>query len=336
MSASASRSVAIVRARVHSPARAMRTSRRQGATTALVALVRRRQPKRLLGELGSDGRCAALGRERGGILEHGGGGGVRSVAREREVTRAEERVLDDLRNSSVNASSLVAQVEVENRRQQRVGEANRAVLALDHVRGDCRRERVGGNTCPLQERLRRRPQCRGERERVARHRGKSGEPRADELVQPLRNRKRLERVDVHVENACQLQREERITAGPLVDAEQRLAGERPPETVVQQPMERADAERSNRQPLDAPRIQRLLQPGRLGASDEPPGEQHENRARSESSQRKRKRARRGRVEPLNVVDRKQNRLPLAEQVQHVAYRHAERAVINRIVGGLLA
>ena len=121
-----------------------------------------------------------------------------------------------------------------------------------------------------------------------------------------------------------------------MDAEQRLAGERPPETVVQQPMERADAERSNRQPLDAPRIQRLLQPGRLGAGDRPPGEQHENRARSESSQRERKRARRGRVEPLNVVDRKQNRLPLAEQVQHVAYRHAERAVINRIVCGLLA
>ena len=251
------------------------------------------------------------------------------------MTRPEERILDDPRNSSVNASSLVAQVEVENRRKQRVREPNRAVLALDHVRGDCRRERVGRNTCALQERLRRRPQCRGERERVTRHRGKCGEPCADELVQLLRNRERLERVDVHVENACQLQREERVTAGPLVDAEQRLAAERPPETVAQQPMERADAERSNRQPLDAPRLQRLLQPGRLGAGDKPPGEQHENRARSESSQRKREGARRGRIEPLNIVDRKQNRLLLAEQVQHVAHRHAERAVIDRIVCGLL-
>ena len=43
-------------------------------------------------------------------------------------------------------------------------------------------------------------------------------PRSDELVQPLRNREGLERVDVHVENACQLQGEERITAGQLVDA----------------------------------------------------------------------------------------------------------------------
>ena len=277
--------------------RAMRTSCSQGATTAIVVLVRRRQPKRLLGELGSDGRCAALGRERGGILEHGGGGGVRSVAREREVTRAEERVLDDPRNSSVNASSLVAQVEVENRRQQRVREANRAVLALDHVRGECRRERVGRNTCPLQKRLRRRPQRRGERERVARHRGKSGEPRADELVQPLRNRKRLERVDVHLENACQLQREERIAARPLVDAEQRLAGERPPETVVQQPMERADAERSNRHaarraPHPAPAPARTARRRRraAGRAAREPGSQRVFAARTQARSTRTRRA----------------------------------------------
>ena len=57
----------------------------------------------------------------------------------------------------------------------------------------------------------------------------------------------------------------------------------------------------------------------------------QNRTRSESSQRKRQRARRGRVEPLNVVDGKQNRLSLTEHMEHVAYRHADRAVIDRIV-----
>jgi hypothetical protein len=98
------------------PRGVMRTSRRQRPTTALVARGRRRQPNRLLGELGRDGRCAPLGRERGGIVQHGGDGGVRSVAREPEVTRADDRVLDDLRNSAVNASSPFAQVEVENKR----------------------------------------------------------------------------------------------------------------------------------------------------------------------------------------------------------------------------
>jgi hypothetical protein len=121
-----------------------------------------------------------------------------------------------------------------------------------------------------------------------------------------------------------------------VDAEQRLAGEGPPEAVVQEPMERTDAERPHPQPLDALRIQRLLQPRPLGTIGEPSGEQHQNRTGGKSSQCERERARRGRVEPLDVVDGKQNRLPLAEQVQHVAYGHAERAVVNRIVCRLLA
>ena len=110
-----------------------------------------------------------------------------------------------------------------------------AVLALDHVRGELpgrarppRRPPAPGATptaCPSAD---------GERERVARGRRKTGEPRAHELVERLGNRQRLERVDVHVENARQLQREERIAARPLVDAEQRLARERPAEAVVQE------------------------------------------------------------------------------------------------------
>ena len=88
------------------PSRALRTSCSQRAMTAIVALVRRRQPDSLLGELRRGGRRAALGRERRGILEHGGGGGVRSVAREREVTGAEYGVVDDPRDPAVNAPSL--------------------------------------------------------------------------------------------------------------------------------------------------------------------------------------------------------------------------------------
>ncbi len=47
----------------------MRTSRGQRSTMALVALVRRRQPERLLGELGRDGRRAAIGRQPRGVVE---------------------------------------------------------------------------------------------------------------------------------------------------------------------------------------------------------------------------------------------------------------------------
>ena len=223
------------------------------------------------------------------------------------MTGAEQRVVDDPAIRRVNAPPLVARLRIEGRREQRVGEPNRPVLALDHVRGDGRVERVRRDARPLQERLRRRAQRRDERERLARGRRKRGDPRAHELVERLGNRQRLERVDVGVERAGQLQREERIAARPLVDAEQRLPREGPAEPVAQEPVDRADAERSHRQPPDALRAERLLEPRRLRPLDEPPGEQQAHVARVEPSQRERERARRGRVEPLDVVDGDQHR-----------------------------
>ena len=77
------------------PRAVMRMGRRQRPTTALVVRGRRCQPNRLLGELGRDGRCAARGRKGRGVVEHSGGGGVGRVAREREVTSADDRVVDD-------------------------------------------------------------------------------------------------------------------------------------------------------------------------------------------------------------------------------------------------
>jgi hypothetical protein len=101
-------------------------------------------------------------------------------------------------------------------------------------------------------------------------------------------------------------------------------------------MESADAERPHRQALDALCRQHSLQLRQLAAVDDAPREQQEDRARTEPSQRERKRARRGRVEPLNVVDGEHHRPPLGEQVQHVAHRHSESAVIERIVCSLVA
>ena len=50
----------------------MRTSRIQRPPMALVARVRWRQPERVLGELGRDGRRAAIGRHSRGVVEHNG------------------------------------------------------------------------------------------------------------------------------------------------------------------------------------------------------------------------------------------------------------------------
>ena len=77
------------------PCSEMRTSRSERPPVALVARVRRRQPERVLGELGRERRRAAIGRETRGVVEHGGDAGVRRLRRQREVTGAEERVVDD-------------------------------------------------------------------------------------------------------------------------------------------------------------------------------------------------------------------------------------------------
>ena len=133
------------------PRAVMRTGRRQRPTTALVARGRRRQPNRLLGELRRDGRCAALGRKRRRR---------RRAQRRRRRRERRSRARGDARGGAgrrrcrrfaVNASSLVAQVEVENRRQQRVGEANRAV----------RRARSRARRSPARARLPQHPPAPG-------------------------------------------------------------------------------------------------------------------------------------------------------------------------------
>jgi hypothetical protein len=165
------------------------------------------------------------------------------------------------------------------------------MLTVDDVCCGCRFECVRRDACVLEERLRGRADRRCERERLAGGGGESGDPRAQELFERLGDRQRLEWVDVGVENASELQREERVSARPLVDADQRLAREGPAEPVVQELVERAHAERSNRQAPDALCTERLVESGRLCLVDEPSGEQHENFVRGEPSQGERKRAR---------------------------------------------
>jgi len=239
------------------------------------------------------------------------------------------------RDPSVNEPPLLAQVLVEDRRQQRVREANHPVVALDHVRDGGRFERVPLNARPLQARLRARAQRGGDRQRLASGRRECVDPRAHEFFERLGNWERLNRVDVRVENTRQLQREERIPSGPLVDAEQGLAREGPAEPVAQEPMKRARAERSQRQPLHILRTQRVLEPRRLRSVTDPAGEQQGHLVRGEPSQCECERARRGRIEPLDVVDREQERLPLAEELQRITDGHGERALIDGITRCLL-
>src|SRR5439155_12257581 len=107
---------------------------------------------------------------------------------------------------------------------------------------------------------------------------------AQQPVEGLGDREWRKRVDVRTENTGQLQREEGISARPLVDPEQGLAREGPPKPVAQSPMKRSDAQGPHPQPPEALRSEPLLEPRGLRPIVEPTGEQHENVVRREPSQ----------------------------------------------------
>jgi hypothetical protein len=128
------------------------------------------------------------------------------------MTGTQERFIGDSRDLPVNDSPLLPEISIQDRREQRVGEANRPARTLDHVGRSRRLERVRCNTRPSQERLRGCAEGRGERERLARRGGEIGDPCAQELVERFGDRQRLERIRVFVEDATKLEREERIPA----------------------------------------------------------------------------------------------------------------------------
>jgi hypothetical protein len=119
----------------------------------------------------------------------------------------------------MNGTPILTEAVVENRRQQRVAEADHPVLTLDHARGDGRLERVRSNARALQQRLRGRAHGSRERKRFASGRRERRDPRPHDLFDRFGDRKRLKRIDVRRENAGQFQCEERIPARPLVNAE---------------------------------------------------------------------------------------------------------------------
>jgi hypothetical protein len=200
----------------------------------------------VFGELGRERRRAAIACHLSRIVQQDGDLGVRRVTGKREVTRAQDRIVDDRRDARVNRPALVAQVAVEGRRQQRMRETDDAVLPLDHVCSRRRAEHVCGDARADQEGFRRGAERRRKRERVARGSGKLCEPRAKELVERLGNRERRERIDRRIDNARQLEREEGIAAGVLVYAQQRLAPEGSAEAVGEEPVKSTDAERPHR------------------------------------------------------------------------------------------
>ena len=139
-----------------------------------------------------------------------------------------------------------------------MGEADRPVSALDHVRGGGRVERLRANPRAPQERLRRVADCRGEGQRLACRRRQPGDPPTQEPLERVGHDERLGRVEVRVEDARQLDREEGIAARLLVNAKQRLTRERSADRLLNSGVQRANAERLHVESPDALGVECLL------------------------------------------------------------------------------
>jgi hypothetical protein len=133
----------------------------------------------------------------------------------------------------------------------------------------------------------------------------------------------------------QLQREERVPARALVDAEEGLAAERSAEAVEQQPLERTDAERLDLKVLETLCGERVLELRRPYALGRAAGEQDDDGLRHDPPQREHQGVHRRGVEPLHVVDGEEQRALVGEQLERLADSDGEGAPVDRIARRVL-
>ena len=146
------------------------------------------------------------------------------------------------------------------------------------------------------------------------------EAREGELAQGRRNRQRLPREQLAaVERANELEREERIPAGGLVDADQRrAAGNRG--TGADHLVQRAERQRPHVDPI------RLAERERLCAGTRRGEERH--RLTVETPEHVVERRAGGRIEPLRVVDGDGHAGLVGEQAQQVEGSEPDRTLVG--------
>ena len=122
-------------------------------------------------------------------------------------------------------------------------EADHSVVALDDVCGERRVEGTFRDACLLEQHFRRCSDRRCKTERIPCRRWEAGQAHANQPLERRRDRQWFERVDVALERAGDLEREERVPTRLFVNPEKCLACKRSAEPVAEQPVDGADAER---------------------------------------------------------------------------------------------
>ena len=303
----------------------VRASGGERAPMAILGRARGRRRQGMLPELRCGDRSAASDRYAGRRLELGGELGVRLLRRQRPMAGARERIVDDLGQALVRAAPIARRGGlIEHGCEQRVRKTDDPVRELDHVVGEPGLEYVAVELCGPQP-----PVRAGKQQRSTRLVRQSVEAGADERLQRLRDAQRLGRVDVLAQGTPELERKEGISARDLVDAQQRRPRERPAEPRLQDPVQRAGTERADVLALDRFAVERKLELGSVGATPEPAGEKQPDVLALQAPQRELQGGSRRSVQPLDIVDREQDRLTLGEQVQRATDGHGQRSEVDR-------
>ena len=252
------------------------------------------------------------------------------------MSSAGRLLLDEPRQAAVDVLPLGRrQPLVEDRREQRMRETNRAARHFEDVLVARRLERVGRDA-RVGELRGRQPRVRGrQREHLAGGRVEAVKAGCNELLQLLRHTQRLRRVALGAfgsESAPQLERVERVSARGLVQPEQGRPRHPPRQQRVKDLMRRADAERPDRQPLDPIGGECVLDVRAVLSRPARPDQRDADVVRPAESEAER--GRRGRIEPLEVVDGEHEAF-LCERLDRAADRDTERALVDRPPVGVL-
>ena len=292
------------------------------------------QVERSLAELGRCGARAAPPRMVGRPLELGGHFGVGSFGCERPMTGTLLVVADKLRERGVEASpGLRVEIHVGSGCEQRMAEPDAVAFQLEHVCRERRVERFVTVARGGEERQGRVREGGRSAKRAARAGRKCVDPVMDELLKLVGNRQRLaQRRDSSgaLERASQLEREERVASGHVVDPPQRRAGKAQLDPGSKETVHRAEAERADVEPTDPILDERsrdgLARPARGEhpdpfVPDPPPREGKDERRRG--------------VEPLEIVNREDERALGRQETQGAEGRDRDGALVGRCSVGTL-
>jgi hypothetical protein len=268
---------------------------------------------------------------RGRSIERGCDLFVWASCRDREMASALLEIDIQRREAFVKrAPAVQRQRLVAGRCEKRMRESNPLAVELGHAPSLSEFDVVdAGASQGLQQCHRRRRECRHSGERLPDTRGQGAQPLADDRSQALRQ------LDVGVldvtravdESPPQLEREERIAPGDVVNAHNHRPRQRNSQPAPQQPMDRADRERRDRQRPERCKGPVELERNRGGL----PSHRRENgyRRAVQPSQHEHEHLGRAVVEPVRIVQRDEHWTLLGQRPHQRKQRESEGAGVRK-------